>query len=161
MRGDPKRKLRVADWHRATTLISLHVETLKMALATATSSMVSLTLAIVLFAVQQIFRQQIAGTEYMTIAGGFLGSIIFILLLTFVSNLEQVLFFKGFQSKLFPEVIGCLLAAMFASGLVHRVCVTTCFIFSIVALYYINRISQVKYAPPVTVASTAASKKKK
>jgi hypothetical protein len=43
---------------------------------------VSVTLAVVLFAVQQIFKQQIAGTEYMTIAGGFLGSIIFILLLT-------------------------------------------------------------------------------
>ncbi|XP_076465572.1 dolichyl-diphosphooligosaccharide--protein glycosyltransferase subunit KCP2-like isoform X2 [Babylonia areolata] len=123
--------------------------------------MVSVTLAVILFAVQQIFRQQIAGTEYMTIAGGFLGSIIFILLLTFTSNLEQIIFFKGYQARLFPEVIFCLLLSMFTSALVHRVCVTTCLIFSLVALYYINRLSNSKYAPVVTSTPSAANKKRK
>ncbi|KAL8565213.1 hypothetical protein ACOMHN_001111 [Nucella lapillus] len=132
-----------------------------MALPTGVSCMVSVTLAVILFAVQQIFRQQIAGTEYMTIAGGFLGSIIFILLLTFTSNLEQMLFFKGYQARLFPEVIFCLLASMFASALVHRVCVTTCLIFSLVALYYINRLSSVRYAPVAAPTPSGSSKKRK
>ncbi|BFZ02235.1 hypothetical protein BsWGS_05274 [Bradybaena similaris] len=132
-----------------------------MALSTAPSAVVSLLLSITIFALMQIFKSDIASKEYLTVAGGFVGSLFFITLLTFTSNIETLAFGKGFQTQLFPEVIGCLFAALFASALVHRVCVTTCLIFSLVALYYINRISQTMYAPPATASSVSISKKRK
>ncbi|GFN88647.1 keratinocyte-associated protein 2-like [Plakobranchus ocellatus] len=130
-----------------------------MALPTAPSAAISLLLSVLLFALLQMFKADIASKEYFTIAGGFAGSLLFITLLTFTSNMETLLFGKGFQTKLFPEVIGCLFASMFACALVHRVCSSTCLIFSLVALYYINRISQVIYTVPVTTAAPVKKRK--
>ena len=52
------------------------------AVSTGPSLLLSSTLTVVLFAGMQMFRQQLGGTEYMTIVGGLLGSFLFILLLT-------------------------------------------------------------------------------
>merc|ERR1711971_1086632 len=92
----------------------------------------------------QLFKETLASTEYFTIAGGFVGSLLFISMLTFVSSAERLMFGSGFQTQLFPEVVGCLGVSMFASALVHRDCV---------AVYYINGISQRIYAPVVTQAA--------
>uniref|UniRef100_V5H0F5 Uncharacterized protein n=1 Tax=Ixodes ricinus TaxID=34613 RepID=V5H0F5_IXORI len=78
----------------------------------------------------------------MTIVGGFLGSVLFILILTAISNFETHFFGRNFQTKLIPEVVIAMVIAMAASGMVHRVCITTCLIFSyLLALYYVSRIS--------------------
>merc|ERR1712018_28625 len=128
-----------------------------MALPTSVSCIVSSILCLITFAGMQLFRNQLGSSKVMTILGGFLGSQLFVLLLTAMNNFENMNLGRNFQAQLFPEVITCLLLAMVASGMVHRVCVTTCLIFSCVALYYINKLSQSKYTVP-TVQSGKGKK---
>ena len=132
-----------------------------MALNTGASAIVSLSLSIMLFAGMQYFKVQLGSTEMLTILGGFLGSVLFTLLLTAFNNLETLLFDDYFQAKLFPEVAACLVMSMFACGLVHRVCVTTCVIFSCIALYYVSHISAGIYQTPLEAASAQKLKSKK
>uniref|UniRef100_A0A0K8R4A9 Putative keratinocyte associated protein n=1 Tax=Ixodes ricinus TaxID=34613 RepID=A0A0K8R4A9_IXORI len=112
-----------------------------MAVSSGTSGMLATCLFMLLFATMQIYKSQLTSSQPMTIVGGFLGSVLFILILTAISNFETHFFGRNFQTKLIPEVVIAMVIAMAASGMVHRVCITTCLIFSIVALYYVSRIS--------------------
>ncbi|XP_039256963.1 dolichyl-diphosphooligosaccharide--protein glycosyltransferase subunit KCP2-like [Styela clava] len=132
-----------------------------MGLGTTNSFIVSTFLSVVVFSSMQVFKVQLASSEWFTIGGGVLGSLLFCCLLTACSNLEMMLFGDMFQAKFIPEVFGCLAAACFASGLVHRVCVTTCFIFSMIDLYYINKLSTAKYQAPIAQTPTKAKKTKR
>ncbi|XP_054155629.1 protein KRTCAP2 homolog [Oppia nitens] len=127
------------------------------------SCVLALTLSTVLTASMQMYRQFLSSSQPMTILTGFLGSLLFLLILTAISNLEMTLFGKHFQSKL-TEVILSLVIAMFVSGGVHRVAITTCLIFSVIGLYYVNRISirvhQINAINP-QIANNPTSKKRK
>ncbi|KAB0801452.1 hypothetical protein PPYR_05806 [Photinus pyralis] len=132
-----------------------------MAVSSGISLLLASISALFLFSGVQMYLPWFVGTHLRTIFGGYLGSLLFIFILTAVGNLESFLFGKSFQMKVFPEVTFCLLVAVFASALVHRVCATTCFLFSIIQLYYINKYSQKVHAVPVPVQNVPAGRKKK
>ncbi len=63
-----------------------------LAASNSTSFLSSLLVALLLFASMQVFRTQIAASQPFTIAGGFLGSLVFVSLLT-VGKKNQISFF--------------------------------------------------------------------
>ncbi|XP_033337751.1 protein KRTCAP2 homolog [Megalopta genalis] len=132
-----------------------------MSVSSGVSFALSSVLTVLVFSGMQIYKSSLASSQLYTILGGYIGSILFICILTAVGNLEATIFGKSFQQKLFPEVVFSLIISLIASGLVHRVAITTCFLFSMVALYYINRISQETYSVPVPVPVGVHTKKRK
>ncbi|XP_067622867.1 protein KRTCAP2 homolog [Eurosta solidaginis] len=105
------------------------------------SAVISCILSLVIFGSMRFYSGWIQDTQMNTIAGGFMGSWLFVFALTAISNMEMLVFGDDFQAKFIPEIITCLTLATVVSGVVHRVCATTCIIFCIGALYFVNRIS--------------------
>merc|ERR1712226_38948 len=136
-----------------------------MSAPTELSCAVSGILSVVVFAAMQVLQDTFKSSELGTIAGGLAGSVLFLFLITFINNFENLVLDKGFASSLFPEVVIALGLAAFSSSLIHRVCATTSIIFSLVILYYLNGLSAKKYgASPAHVyinAQTSRNKAKK
>ena len=70
------------------------------ALSSATSGLISATISVLIIGVMQIFKAPIADSQLGTIFGGFLGSQLFVFLLTVMrpdagQKCRQVILFKG------------------------------------------------------------------
>ncbi|XP_026272889.1 keratinocyte-associated protein 2 [Frankliniella occidentalis] len=130
-----------------------------MAVSTGASFVLSLLLSVVVFSGMQMYKSWFTSTQLHTVFGGYISSVLFLLILTSIGNLESIMFGKHFQVKLFPEIFICFIMALTAAGSVHRVCVTTGFAFSCLGLYFVNGISQKTYG--TTNVQTAPAKKRK
>ncbi|KAK1398527.1 Dolichyl-diphosphooligosaccharide--protein glycosyltransferase subunit KCP2 [Heracleum sosnowskyi] len=101
------------------------------------SMLSSLLLFTVILSLQQMYKAKLASTELFTIFGGFTSSLLFLMLLTFIGNYQESSGVKtGWGAVILSELV-----ALIAAGTVHRVCITTCFLFSAGLLYEVNKIS--------------------
>eukprot|EP00053_Salpingoeca_punica_P004065 m.46883 g.46883 ORF g.46883 m.46883 type:complete len:121 (-) comp12584_c0_seq1:186-548(-) len=116
-----------------------------MALGNGSSMGVSLTLVAVLVAGLQVFSKTLAESDLGTFIAGAVSSLVFILLLTFMNNLENTIFKGGVAARLFPEVIIALLVTAAVAGSIHRISVTVSILFSFAHLYFLTRVSDSTY----------------
>ncbi|KAI8046032.1 protein KRTCAP2 homolog [Drosophila gunungcola] len=127
--------------------------------STLVSSIISGLLSLVLFATLRFCADWFNDSQLKVLMGGYLFSWLFILSLTCVSNTEMIIFGQDFQAKLLPEILFCLSLTVAASGIVHRVCATTSVLFSLVGLYFLNRISTKYYSVQVPTVDAPAARK--
>lgn len=142
-----------------------------------TSFLIATICTVLIFSGMQMYKPWLISSQVHTIFGGYLGSILFILSLTALGNLETCMFGKSFQVKLFPEgkyllklprpivrhlftVLICMLFSILSAAMIHRVCATTCLLLSLCTLYYVNKYSQ-KVHTQASAPAPQISKKKK
>lgn len=104
---------------------------------TGRSMLLSLLLFAVTLSLLEMYRGSFASSELMTIAGGFISSLLFLLLLTFIGNYQEA---SGIKTG-WGAVVVAELVALIVAGTVHRVCITTCFLFSVGLLYEVDKLS--------------------
>lgn len=103
------------------------------------SMLYSFLLFTAIFSLEEMYRAKLASTELFTILGGFISSLLFLVLLTFIGNFQELNGMKtGWGAVIVAEAV-----ALIVAGTVHRVCITTCFLFSIGLLYEVNKLSGV------------------
>ncbi|RLN30590.1 uncharacterized protein C2845_PM05G34070 [Panicum miliaceum] len=107
--------------------------------STGRSMLLSLLLFAVTLSLLEMYRAKFASSELMTIAGGFVCSLLFLLLLTFIGNYQEA---SGDRTG-WGAVVVAQLVALIVAGTVHRVCITTCLLFSAGLLYEVDKLSGV------------------
>ncbi|TVU19947.1 hypothetical protein EJB05_36130 [Eragrostis curvula] len=105
--------------------------------STGRSMLLSLLLFAVTLSLLEMYSAKFASSELMTIAGGLVCSFLFLLLLTFIGNYQES---NGVRTG-WGAVVVAELVALIVAGTVHRVCITTCFLFSVGLLYEVDKLS--------------------
>ncbi|VDO32817.1 unnamed protein product [Brugia timori] len=89
----------------------------------STSAIVAFLIAIIIIGIGQIMKNDLAASKVGTLTAGALGSLIFVFLLTALSNFQMSSI--GEQVKVgLTEVFLCLAIAVIASATIHRVAIT-------------------------------------
>ncbi|KAL6841244.1 hypothetical protein ACP4OV_028762 [Aristida adscensionis] len=105
--------------------------------STGRSMLLSLLLFAVTLSLLEMYGATFAASELMTIAGGFVSALLFLLLLTFIGNYQEA---SGVRTG-WGAVVVAELVALVIAGTIHRVCITTCFLFSAGLLYEVDKLS--------------------
>eukprot|EP00088_Acartia_fossae_P021189 TRINITY_DN22680_c0_g1_i2.p1 TRINITY_DN22680_c0_g1~~TRINITY_DN22680_c0_g1_i2.p1 ORF type:complete len:138 (-),score=15.45 TRINITY_DN22680_c0_g1_i2:864-1277(-) len=105
----------------------------------------------------QLFRNNLVSTQLMTIVGGFIGSFLYVFILTAIGNLEKSMFGSSYQAGL-SEVMVSILMAVSVAASVHRVSASTCFLFSLMMTWSVYKISQETYSRPLNPPQSLQSK---
>ncbi|XP_074559634.1 uncharacterized protein LOC141815581 [Curcuma longa] len=104
---------------------------------TGRSMLYSLLSFAIILSLLEMYREKLASSELLTILGGFVCSLLFLLMLTFVGNYQESTGTRtGWGAVVLAEIV-----ALVAAATVHRVCITTCFLFSAGLLYEVDKLS--------------------
>merc|ERR1712126_243491 len=87
-----------------------------MGVSTVASLGISGLCSVLVFSGLQMYRHQLGSTRLLTLVAGYAASWLFIFMLTAINNLENVLLGKGFQARVLPEVMLCLVVSCAAAG---------------------------------------------
>ncbi|XP_043566188.1 keratinocyte-associated protein 2 [Chiloscyllium punctatum] len=113
-----------------------------MSKRTAVSFVLSSLLSILIYSALGIYKENLVNDKGMILCSGFVTSYLFIFSLTAVNNLENMMFGMGFEASFFPEVLSCFGLALYTSYQVHPVSCSSCLVFCLVQLYFINQLSR-------------------
>ncbi|XP_021731819.1 protein KRTCAP2 homolog [Chenopodium quinoa] len=105
--------------------------------STGNSMLLSFLMFTVVLSLEVIYRAKLASSELFTILGGFISSLLFLFFFIFIANFQES---SGTKTG-WGAVIVAELVALVVAGTVHRVCITTCFLFSAGLLYEVNKLS--------------------
>ncbi|KAM9998663.1 hypothetical protein ACTFIY_008329 [Dictyostelium cf. discoideum] len=115
--------------------------------------LISLILWVIIFALLNIGSSFFRSSEAATILGGFVGSFLFFLQMTFIGAIKR-------DVKLLETVLAVVITAMISSS-VHRVSGTTSIIFSIGWILYLNHASTKIYSKLEETNTVVSGKKRK
>ncbi|CAG9536586.1 unnamed protein product [Cercopithifilaria johnstoni] len=125
----------------------------------STSAVVAFLIAVIIIGISQIMKNDLAASKVGTLIAGALCSLVFVFLLTAMSNFQMSSVGEQVKAGL-TEIFLCLFVAVIASAAIHRVAVTVCMLFSAFLLFLLTGISQTRYTPIVFQQVTQQRKKK-
>ncbi|CAI7758244.1 unnamed protein product [Closterium sp. NIES-53] len=106
-----------------------------------TSALYAVILFLIVLSLQQVNRATLASSKPLTIVGGFVSALLFLLALTFFSNMQEAVGARSGWGVVFLS----LFIATVAAASVHGVCATTCILFSAGLLFEVQRVSVAAY----------------
>ncbi|KAK5580143.1 hypothetical protein RB653_000156 [Dictyostelium firmibasis] len=117
------------------------------------TALISLILWVIVFALLNIGSVFFKSSEAATILGGFVGSLLFFLQITFIGAIKR-------DVKTVETIISVIITAMISST-IHRVSGTTSIIFSIGWIFYLNHVSNKIYSRLEETNTVSTGKKRK